>query len=311
MNEFLMKPKSDFAFKEIMTDADARKGFLSAVLKLNPENIRETSILNTFLRKVHKEDKQGILDVRISMNNDTEIDVEIQLTELRAWADRSLFYIAKMYTEQIGAGQDYNILKKCVSISILDFKLFEGDDFYSCFHLREDSRNTLYTDKIEFHVLELPKLPKELKEDSSDILLWAKFINSERKEDFEMIAEKDQYIGSAYKKLQNISQDKQMQLEYEAREKAVRDYNQMMKEAREDGERIAREKAVRDYNQMMKEAREDREAGERMRETAFKSMVEVCCELGLSKMETKAKITVKLGITEDEAEVKVAKYWNK
>lgn len=159
------------------------------------------------------------------MNNNTEIDVEIQLSEFRAWADRSLFYIAKMYTEQLEAGQDYGILKKCVSISVLDFKLFADNDFYSCFHLREDSRNTLYTDKMEFHVLELPKLPEELKEDSSDILLWAKFINSERKEDFEMIAEKNQYIGSAYKRLQNISQDKQMQLEYEAREKAVRDYN--------------------------------------------------------------------------------------
>lgn len=42
--------------------------------------------------------------------------------------------------------------------------------------------------------------------------------------------------------MQNISQDKQMQLEYEAREKAVRDHNQMMKEAREVGEKIGREK---------------------------------------------------------------------
>ncbi len=252
MDGFLMKPKIDFAFKEIMMDADARKGFLSAVLKLNPSAIRETSILNTFLRKVHKEDKQGILDVRISMNDDTEIDVEIQLTELRAWADRSLFYIAKMYTEQIEAGQDYSILKKCVSISILDFKLFEGGEFYSCFHLREDSRNTLYTDKIEFHVLELPKLPEELKEDSSDIVLWAKFINAERKEDFEMIAEKNQYIGSAYRRLQNISQDKQMQLEYEAREKAVRDYNQLMREAREAGERIGREAGEKIGREMAK-----------------------------------------------------------
>ena len=57
-----------------------------------------------------------------------------------------------------------------------------------------------------------------------------------------MIAEKNTYIGSAYRKLQTISQDRQMQLEYEAREKAVRDYNQMMKEAREEGEKIGREK---------------------------------------------------------------------
>ena len=32
MNTFLMKPKIDFAFKEIMNDEKARTGFLAAVL---------------------------------------------------------------------------------------------------------------------------------------------------------------------------------------------------------------------------------------------------------------------------------------
>ncbi len=50
-----------------------------------------------------------------------------------------------------------------------------------------------------------------------------------------MLAEKNPYIGSAYQHLQLISQDKQKRLEYEAREKAVRDYNQGMLEAREEG----------------------------------------------------------------------------
>ena len=109
------------------------------------------------------------------------------------------------------------MFKKCVSISVLDFKLFENEpEFYSCFHIREDSRNFLYTDKMEFHVLELPKLSKELKEDSSDIELWGKFISAERKEDFDMLAEKNMYIGSAYQHLQVISQDEEKRLEYEA-----------------------------------------------------------------------------------------------
>ena len=55
---------------------------------------------------------------------------------------------------------------------------------------------------MEFHVVELPKLPKELQEDSSDILLWAKFINAEKKEEFDMLAAKNPYIQSAYKQLQ-------------------------------------------------------------------------------------------------------------
>ena len=236
MTEFLMKPKIDFAFKEIMMNEKARIGFLSAILKLNPVDIKKTELLNTNLRKLHKDEKQGILDVRILLNNATEIDIEIQLSMLSVWADRALFYLAKMYTEQIRPGQNYSVFKKCVSISILDFTLFpDNTDFYSCFHIREDSRHTLYTDKMEFHVLELPKLPDKLKEDSGDILLWAKFINAERKEEFDMLAEKNTYIESAYEQLQVISQDKQKRLEYEAREKAILDYNQGIFEAEQRG----------------------------------------------------------------------------
>lgn len=241
MEDFLMKPKVDMAFKEIMMDVKARTGFLSAMLKIRPEDIKETRILNANLRKEHEDDKQGILDVRILMDDAVEINVEIQLTRLKVWANRALFYLAKMYADQISPKQDYGVFKKCVSISILDFKLFpEEEDFYSCFHIREDTRNFIYTDKMEFHVLELPKLPGELREDCSNIELWAKFINAERKEEFDMLAQKDPYIKSAYEQLQVVSQDKEKRLEYEARQKAIWDYNQMVLEAEERGEERGR-----------------------------------------------------------------------
>ena len=61
-----------------------------------------------------------------------------------------------------------------------------------------------------------------------------------------MLAEKNPYIGSAYEHLQLISQDKQKRLEYEAREKAVRDYNQGMLEAREEGLQEGMEKGLQE-----------------------------------------------------------------
>ena len=278
MKNKLMKPKIDFAFKEIMEDNDARTGFLAAVLKLNPKDIKETRILNPHLRKIHEDDKLGILDVRVLLNNDTEIDTEIQLAEFAAWANRTLFYLSKMFTDQIEKGQDYSLLKKCVSISILDFVLFKDEEteFYSCFHIREDSRNFLYTDKMEFHVIELPKLPEKLKEDDN-LLLWAKFINAEQKEEFDMLAKKNSYINSAYQHLQVISQDKEKRLEYEAREKAVRDYNQMMKEARERG------------------------LQEGMREGRRESIIEVAENFIRMGLET-AVISIGTGLSENEIE---------
>lgn len=50
-----------------------------------------------------------------------------------------------------------------------------------------------------------------------------------------MLAQKDPYIKSAYEQLQVVSQDKEKRLEYEARQKAIWDHNQMMLEAEERG----------------------------------------------------------------------------
>ena len=91
---------------------------------------------------------------------------------------------------------------------------------------------------MEFHVIELPKLPDDLREDSGSLELWAKFINAENKEEFDMIAEKDPYIQSAYDQLQMISQDRQKRLAYEAREKAIRDHNQVIFEAEQRGREL-------------------------------------------------------------------------
>jgi len=56
-----------------------------------------------------------------------------------------------------------------------------------------------------------------------------------------MLAAKNPYIESAYQQLQIISQDTEKRLEYEARQKAILDYNQGILEAEqrghEDGER--------------------------------------------------------------------------
>ncbi len=234
--DYIMKTKVDFAFKELMSDETVRTGFLASVLAVPAGNIRSAVILNVELQRTHSEDKLGILDVRVCLNDETEIDIEIQIDPMSIWADRSLFYLSKMYAAQISAGDSYRLLKKCISISILDFRLFaDSGEFYSCFHIREDTRHTLYTDKMEFHVIELPKLPEELKENSSELLLWAKFLNAERKEEFEMLAEKNDAIGKAYERLQVMSQDEKKRMEYEAREKALRDYNEVMLEATERG----------------------------------------------------------------------------
>ena len=158
---------------------------------------------------------------------------------MKSWRKRSLFYLSKMYVDRILYGEDYDVLEKCISINILDFKLFANKErfyfrFYN-FYNHDYMDCSMDIDDMEIHVIELPKLPEKLEENSSDLLLWAKFISAEKKEEFEMLSGKNASIDKAYERLQVISLDRQKRMEYEAREKAVRDYNEMMMESRESG----------------------------------------------------------------------------
>ena len=66
------------------------------------------------------------------------------------------------------------------------------------------------------------------------------------------MAKKDEYIEEAYNELKKLSHDEQMRMEYELRQKAIRDHNMMMKTARkhgyesgyEMGERVALKKVI-------------------------------------------------------------------
>lgn len=76
-NDFIMKPKVDFCFKELMADDFVRQGFIAAILNIRPGEIVKTELLPTHLRKEHKDDKLGILDVRVVLEDGTQLDMEI------------------------------------------------------------------------------------------------------------------------------------------------------------------------------------------------------------------------------------------
>jgi predicted transposase/invertase (TIGR01784 family) len=294
---FIMKPKVDFCFKELMEDAEVRQSFLAAVLRMKPEEIAGTELLPTVLRKEHPDDKLGILDVRVSLQDGTQVDIEIQVAPFKTWIQRSLFYLSKMYVDQIHEGEKYHKLKKCIHIGILDFSLFEdSEEYYSCFHLWEDTRHQMYSDKFEIHILELSKLA-EYEYPQTELLNWARFLNAEKKEDFEMIAKSDASIDKAYQRLKNISADEQKRLEYEARQKAIRDYNSQMWSNWEDGHEAGLSEGLEIGTERGIELGAERGA------------VEMLQELEIPLEEAITKVMQKFSYTEAEARQCVEKYW--
>lgn len=234
-DDFIMLPTSDFCFKELMQNSKVRKGIISALLGINPEEIAETKLLPTSTTEEYPDGKLGILDVLIKLENGTQVGMEMQVAKYDYWTNRILFYLCRMFTGQIGKGDTYDKLKKCIHVSFLDFIHFENDyDFYRKITLR-DEKNSEYTDLLELHILELKKLPPE-EQNENGLLKWTRFLNGKCREDFEKMAEKDEYIDEAYELLKKMSADDRKRLEYEAREKAMRDYNTQMKSSLERGE---------------------------------------------------------------------------
>lgn len=243
-NTFIMKPKIDFCFKELMEFAEVRRGFIAAVLGISPEEVVSTELKPTHLRVKHQKDKLGILDVHVILNGEIQIDMEIQVAQFLFWRERSLFYLSKMYSDVILAGEGYQVLGKCIHVGILDFILFEEDEeYYSCFHLWEDKRRRIYSDKLEIHIVELPKLA-EREYPETALLKWARFFNAEKKEEFEMVAKTDPHIQKAYDQLLYMSGNEEKRLLYEARQKALNDYNTQMYSNWHDGYSEGEEKKL-------------------------------------------------------------------
>ena len=170
--------------------------------------------------------------------------MEIQVAQFLFWRERSLFYLSKMYSDVILAGEGYQVLGKCIHVGILDFILFEEDEeYYSCFHLWEDKRRRIYSDKLEIHIVELPKLA-EREYPETALLKWARFFNAEKKEEFEMVAKTDPHIQKAYDQLLYMSGNEEKRLLYEARQKAINDYNTQMYSNWHDGYSEGEEKKL-------------------------------------------------------------------
>ena len=236
-NNFIMLPKVDFCFKELMNNSKVRRGFIAAVLGKDPAEIRKTTLIPTELRRESPDDKLGILDVMVELEDGTKLNMEMQVPNFDFWPNRVLFYVCKIYTGQIKKGESYEVLKPCIHVSILDFIHFPQDE-RCCRKIAFCDVDTgeQYTDLMELHILELKKLPEE-DQNEEGIIRWMRFLSGKTKKEFENMAKKDEYIEEAYNELKKLSLDEKKRLEYEARERALHDYTTQMTSAEHRGEK--------------------------------------------------------------------------
>ena len=223
-------PKLDLVFKKIFGDVkntDILADFLATVLEINPSEITSIEILDNEVVPDALISKFSRLDLRITINRVTAVNIEIQILNYGNYKERTLFYWAKIYTGELQKSEDYLNLKNTVSINVIDFNLFDCKEYHSTFKIFEEHRQELLTDKFRIDFLELRKA-KEYKECGSMVnkkQMWMDFLNTnaEDNETLDRLATGSPVMQKAVAVLRKMSADEKELYEIEQREKAVRD----------------------------------------------------------------------------------------
>lgn len=112
---------NDYLFKAFFQKNEpALRGLLCALLSLHPEDISSVKITNPIQIGESINDKTVILDIKLLLNNQQLINLEMQVRNLLDWPERSLAYLCRMF-DHLHKGEDYNKVKPSLHISILDF----------------------------------------------------------------------------------------------------------------------------------------------------------------------------------------------
>lgn len=231
--------KYDFSFKQIMLNEEVRKYFISDVLEIPVREIRSVRLANSFLWKRYVRQKQGILDVKVELNDDSRVNIELQIRMLAHWDRRSLFYLAKMFTEDLLTGERYHKLKKCICINILDYNLNESPLYHRKYKLRNENGEE-FSDMFEIHVIELKK------QISGDRPVddWIRLLNAETEAELDMIKTENPGILAAVREVKIMSLRKNIRAVYEAHMKEIRDRNARDDYVRAEGKAEGKAEAV-------------------------------------------------------------------
>ena len=178
------------------------KGLISSLLHLPYEDINSVVIKNPIIPGAAMDMKEFILDLCITLNDNTELNLEMQVNNLYNWTDRSLSYLCRTF-DNLYRGMDYGLVKPAIHIGILDYTLFpETPEFYATYKLLNVKNHQVFNDKFILSVLSLKQIELATDEDREwGLDLWAKFFAAKTWRDLKMIAENNEILTSASKSL--------------------------------------------------------------------------------------------------------------
>ncbi|MBF0229762.1 MAG: PD-(D/E)XK nuclease family transposase [Desulfamplus sp.] len=278
--------------------------FLNAVVSYDldgsdyAENIKptfsEVEILNPYdSSEPFTNEKQGILDIRAKDINSQEwIDLEIQVIRTSDYKERSKYYLAGMYRDQLKKGGEHNYdeLRACYGIHLLVDSIFEEKDeadfwfnHYRMLNIRTHKPlinhwNLYYVELNKFlKCFEKAKLNKKVGKDaveqgdktiisfSKELEQWSYFIGTiqDNAKPLPSVFNQNRGIEEVFNMLQTFTKDERLREQYRLHEEFIR--VQRGEEARKEKLKQQYKIALRELGQERKAKEEERKAKEEER----------------------------------------------
>ena len=246
----LLSPKTDIVFQVLFGEIGSEeitKEFLKAILKKNITKVDLSK--NPILRRMTPNDKMGILDVIVKIDDKITCNIEMQLAKRDDIIPRLLYYWSRAYMRNIHKNDDYNKLDRTIVILIAGFDVegLEELSYYTKWQLIEsENRKHILTDFMEVDIIELSKIYKKDVNKNDKLLDWLYFIDNPESEEVEKIMEENKGIKEAKNKLEEISNDEIMQRIADWREGAEHDKASIKLTAQNETKREIAKKMLKD-----------------------------------------------------------------
>ena len=201
---FKVTLRNDYAFKKVFgteENKDVLQDLLECILDIPPENIAGLELLDKEFHKDSISDKTGVLDVKLRLKNNTIIDIEIQNRWNSEFVQRTIFYWAKMYTENLKTSEVYTKLPKCITINIVGEGFNLNSLLHSEYNVVEKHINDRLSDEFEIHFLNLAKVKDDENigqdEKKKKLYNWLRFIETDDEEVRNMLAQESPIMAKA------------------------------------------------------------------------------------------------------------------
>ena len=209
------------------------------LLNISQDQITRIEISNPMQYTAIIDTKLTILDLKVHLNDNSFILVEMQVRKFKHWTNRTVVYTCKQLTEQVHENFDYDKLQPVILISIMDYTLFPDHTRFFKKYKVVDDENYPYTDKIQFWVMDLTQIAGATDEQKAQGLVeWARAFSANSWEEFNQI--QNSAIKEAAKTMELIMSNPTDREKLRMRQDAQNDWITMLNSERRDGIEIGR-----------------------------------------------------------------------